>query len=183
MRPGAIIHIENILDRISRVLVSTGAIEREPVDGKWNRLYFDRPLKQIMSRDFYPGVKSEAIREELVLKELTDMQWSELASVGTLSVPELVFSRGSSTLTDRSRLILSELAERLQAWPRYYLMIRGNASNVGNVEANKDLAAKRALGALQYLESAGIPKQRMRTIPGDITGETRVTFGVGEIPY
>ena len=183
LRPGAIIHIENILDRISRVLVSTGALEREPVDGKWNRLYFDRPMKQIMSRDFYPGVKSEAIREELVLKELTDKQWGELASVGTLSVPELVFSRGSSTLTDRSQLILKELSERLQAWPRYYLMIRGNASNVGNVEANKELAAKRALVALQYLESAGIPKQRMRTIPGDITGETRVTFGVGEIPY
>ena len=183
LRPGAIIHIENILDRIARVLVSTGAIDREPVDGKWNRLYFDRPMKQIMSRNFYPGVQSEVIREELALKELTEKQWTELASVGTLNVPELVFSRGSSTLTDRSQLILKELAERLQAWPQYYLMIRGNASNLGDVEANKELAAKRALGALQYLESAGIPKQRIRTIPGDITGETRVTFGVGEIPY
>ncbi len=183
LRPGAIIHIENILDRIARVLVSTGAIDREPVDGKWNRLYFDRPMKQIMSRNFYPGVQSEVIREELALKELTEKQWTELASVGTLNVPELVFSRGSSTLTDRSQLILKELVERLQAWPQYYLMIRGNASNLGDVEANKELAAKRALGALQYLESAGIPKQRIRTIPGDITGETRVTFGVGEIPY
>ncbi len=183
LRPGAIIHVENILDRISKVLVSTGALDREPVEGKWNRLYFDRPMKQIMSRNFYPGVQSESIREELALKELTDKQWTELASVGTLNVPELVFARGSSTLNDRSQLILKELAERLQAWPQYYLMIRGNASNVGNVEANKELAAKRALGALQYLESAGIPKQRVRTIPGAITGETRVTFGVGEIPY
>jgi outer membrane protein OmpA-like peptidoglycan-associated protein len=140
-------------------------------------------MKQIMSRNFYPGVQSEIIREESMLKELTDKQWGELVSIGTLSVPELVFSRGSSNLTERSQLILKELAERLQAWPQYYLMIRGNASNVGDVEANKELAAKRALGALQYLESAGVPKQRMRTIPGDITGETRVTFGVGEIPY
>ncbi len=183
LRQGAIIHIENILDRISKVLVSTGAMNREPVDGKWNRLYFDRPMKQIMSRNFYPGVQSEAIREELALKDLPEKQWLELISVGTLSVPELVFSRGSSNLTDRSQLILKELAERLQAWPQYYLMIRGNASNLGDVEANKQLAAKRAQGALQYLESAGIPKQRMRTIPSDITGETRVTFGVGEIPY
>ena len=183
LRQGAIIHIENILDRISKVLVSTGAMNREPVDGKWNRLYFDRPMKEIMSRNFYPGVQSEAIREELALKDLTEKQWLELISVGTLSVPELVFSRGSSNLTDRSQLILKELAERLQAWPQYYLMIRGNASNLGDVEANKQLAAKRAQGALQYLESAGIPKQRMRTIQGDITGETRVTFGVGEIPY
>ena len=183
LRQGAIIHIENILDRISKVLVSTGAMNREPVDGKWNRLYFDRPMKQIMSRNFYPGVQSEAIREELALKDLTEKQWLELISVGTLSVPELVFSRGSSNLTDRSQLILKELAERLQAWPQYYLMIRGDASNLGEVQVNEALAAKRAQGALQYLESAGIPKQRMRTIPGAITGETRVTFGVGEIPY
>ncbi len=183
LRQGAIIHIENILERISKVLKATGALDREPADGKWNRLYFDRPMKQLMSKNFYPGVQSEAIREESVLKELTEKQWAELASVGTLNVPELVFSRGSSTLTDRSQLILRELAERLQAWPQYYLMIRGNASNLGDVEANKELAAKRALGALQYLESAGIPKQRMRTNPGDITGETRVTFSVGEIPY
>jgi len=183
LRQGAVIHIENILERISKVLLSTGAIDREPVDGKWNRLYFDRPLKQIMSKNFYPGVLSEAVREELVLKELTEKQWSELVSVGTLNVPELVFSRGSSSLTERSQLILTELSERLQAWPQYYLMIRGNATNLGDVSANKELAAKRALGALQYLESAGIPKQRMRTVPSDITGETRVTFAVGEIPY
>ncbi|HUP79176.1 MAG TPA: OmpA family protein, partial [Pirellula sp.] len=146
-------------------------------------LYFDRPMKEIMSRNFYPGVQSEAIREDLALKELTEKQWKELTTVGTLSVTELVFSRGSSTLTDRSQLILKELADRLQAWPQYYLMIRGNASNLGDVEANKQLAAKRALGALQYLESAGIPKQRMRTVSSEITGETRVTFEVGEIPY
>ena len=62
-------------------------------------------------------------------------------------------------------------------------MIRGNASSLGDVESNKQLASKRAQGALEYLQSAGIPKERMRTIPGQITGETRVTFGVGEIPY
>jgi outer membrane protein OmpA-like peptidoglycan-associated protein len=183
LRQGAIVHVENILERVSKVLKSTGAIDREPAEGKWNRLYFDRPLKQIMSRNFYPGVQSESIREELALKELTQEQWGKLATVGTLSVPELVFSRGSSNLTERSRVILDELAIKLQAWPQYYLMIRGNASNLGDIEANKQLAAKRAQGALEYLQSAGIPKERMRTIPGDITGETRVTFGVGEIPY
>ena len=140
-------------------------------------------MKQIMSRNFYPGVQSESIREELQLKELSQEQWSSLVTVGTLSVPELVFSRGSSTLSDRSRTILDELSVKLQAWPQYYLMIRGNASSLGDVESNKQLASKRAQGALEYLQSAGIPKERMRTIPGQITGETRVTFGVGEIPY
>ena len=183
LRPGAIVHIESILERVSKVLKSTGAIDREPSSGKWNSLYFDRPMKQIMSRNFYPGVQSETIREELALREITDEQWSSLVSVGTLSVPELVFTRGSSTLTGRSKSILDELAVKLQAWPQYYLMIKGTASNLGDVQANAQLAAKRAKGALEYLESAGIPKARMRTVPGEITGETKVTFGVGEIPY
>jgi flagellar motor protein MotB len=183
LRQGAIVHIESILERVAKVLKTTGAIDRDPVGGKWNQLFFDRPMKQLMSRNFYPGVQSESIREESVLKSLTDQQWSELVTVGTLSVPELVFTRGSASLTERSRSILDELATKLQAWPQYYLMIRGNASNVGDIEANKALAAKRAQGALEYLQSFGIPKERMKTVPGEITGETRVTFGVGEVPY
>jgi outer membrane protein OmpA-like peptidoglycan-associated protein len=183
LRQGAIVHIENVLERIAKVLKSTGAIDREPADGKWTRLYFDRPMKQLMTRNFYPGVQSESIREESVLKDLTDDQWGSLATVGTLSVPELVFARGSSNLSERSRAILDELSTKLQAWPQYYLMIKGNASNLGDIDSNKQLASKRARGALEYLQSAGIPKERMRTVPGEITGETRVTFGVGEIPY
>jgi outer membrane protein OmpA-like peptidoglycan-associated protein/ABC-type taurine transport system substrate-binding protein len=183
LRPGAIVHIENILERVLKVLKSTGAVDRDPGNGKLNQLFFDRPMKSIMSRNFYPGVQSETIREESALKALSDGQWASLVSVGTLSVPELVFPRGSSNLTERSRAILDELSVKLQAWPQYYLMIRGNASNLGDVEANRQLAAKRGQGALEYLLSAGIPKERMRTVPGDITGETRVTFAVGEIPY
>lgn len=183
LRQGAIIHVESILERISKVLKTTGAIDREPADGKWNRLYFDRPMKQISSRNFYPGVLSESIREESTLEELTPEQWSTLATVGTLSVPDLVFSRGSANLSSQNQTILQELAAKLQAWPQYYLMIRGNASKVGDVEVNKQLAAKRAEGALECLQNYGIPKPRMRIMPPEVTGETRVTFGVGEIPY
>jgi hypothetical protein len=183
LRPGAIIHVEDMLERISRVLKTTGAIDREPAEGKWNRLFFDHPMKQIMSRNFYPGLQSESIREESLLKELSDEQWAGLATVGTLSVPDLVFSRGSSNLSSQSQATLKDLAAKLQAWPQYYLMIRGNASKVGDVEANRQLAAKRAQGALECLQGFGIPKERMRTMPAEITGETRVTFGVGEIPY
>jgi hypothetical protein len=183
LRPGAILHVEQILERVSKVLAATEAIDRNPAGSKWNRLYFDRPIKQLMTRNFYPGVESESIREEAVLKALSPEQWATLVSVGTLSVPELVYARGSSTLSERSRAILDELVTKLQAWPQYYLMIRGNASHVGDVEANRQLADRRAQGALEYLLSAGIAKERMRMMPGEVTGETRVTFSVGEIPY
>ncbi len=183
LRQGAIVHVENILDRIAKVLISTGAIEREPVNGKWNQLFFDRPIKQLMNRNFYPGVQTETIREATALKDLSEQQWASLMTVGTLNVPELVFSRGSANLSERSRSILDELATKLQTWPQYYLQIRGNASNLGDVNANELLASKRAKGALDYLQSVGVPKERMRTIAGEITGETRVMFVVGEMPY
>jgi outer membrane protein OmpA-like peptidoglycan-associated protein len=136
-----------------------------------------------MSRNFYPGVQTESIREEALLKELPEQGWRELVTVGTLSVPDLVFSRGSATLSSQSQETLKDLAAKLEAWPQYYLLIHGNASKVGDVEANKQLAARRAQGALECLQNFGIPKERMRTIPGELTGETRVTFEVGQIPY
>jgi len=78
---------------------------------------------------------------------------------------------------------LDDLFQKLQAWPQYYLMIRGNASNNGDRQANLDLATNRGEAALKYLLSLGIPRERMRVVPGEITGQTRVTFVVGQQPF
>ena len=104
-------------------------------------------------------------------------------TVGTLSVPELVFVRGSSNLTEASKRTLDELVQKLQAWPQYYLIIKGNASQAGDMQDNKALAEQRGEAAMKYLLGQGIPTDRMRVVTGEITGQTRVTFMVGQTPY
>lgn len=183
LRSASVIHVEDMLGRITNVLISTGAIERDPTNGKFNRLFFDQPLASLQTRNFHPGLHSEQVREQAELVALTDEQWQTLVPVGTLSIPELVFARGSAMLTEQSRSVLDELAEKLKSWPQYYLRIQGSASNLGDPEANRALAAKRATTSVEYLLSLGMPRERMRSVEGGPSGETRVTFQVGQLPY
>jgi flagellar motor protein MotB len=182
-RAGAVVHVEDMLGRIATVLSKSGAISSIGSDEKFNRYFFDRPLENLKTRNFHPGLSSESVRVEEKLKALSDEQWDGLVTVGTLSVPELVFLRGSATLSDQSKRILDELCQKLLAWPQYYLTIRGNASKAGDMQANLQLAQQRGDAALKHLLALGIPPERMRVVTGEITGQTRVSFVVGQVPY
>lgn len=183
LRSGSLIHVEDMLSRITSVLMATKAIQTDPTDGQPTRLFFDRPLAGLMSRNFHPGLANEEVKEQTALVVLSEQQWSELVDVGTLSVPELVFARGSSTLTEQSRVILDELAEKLRSWPQYYLKIHGTASLKGDAVANQALADRRAEVAKEYLIQHGISPDRVRAIEGKPTGETRVLFQVCQLPF
>jgi len=182
-RSGALVHIEDILGRISNVLVKSGAIDLPDSSTQFTKYFYDRPVESLLNKIFHPGLADEKIREETKLKELSEDQWGKLTTVGTLSVPELVFVRGSPNLTEASKRTLDDLAQKLQAWPQYYLIIRGNASQAGDTQANLKLASQRGDAAMKYLLGLGIPAQRMRVVTEGITGQTRVTFVVGQVPY
>jgi outer membrane protein OmpA-like peptidoglycan-associated protein len=183
LRSANLAHVEDMLARITNVLVSTGAIDKDPVDGQYNRLFFDRPLANLQARDFHPELNREEVREQSTLNALSDSQWEALVPVGTLSVPELNFARGSSALTEQGRVVLDELAEKLKSWPQYYLKVRGSASRQGDPGANRLLAAKRASTVVEYLQSIGMRSERLRSVDGGDSGETRVSFQVVQMPY
>lgn len=174
-----LLHVEDILQRISRVLVETQVIAQDPTQGQFSKLFYDKALAKLKSDNFLP---SEAIRQESQLSALTETQWSQLIPVGTLKVPELVFARGTATLTPTSKQTLDELAEKLKSWPAYYLRVEGNAANSGNAEANLSLAARRADAAVEYLRGLGVPDARLLAARGKI-GQSRVVFVLSELPY
>ena len=183
LREGKLLPLENMIDRITNVLIQTDAIKADPTGGQPTRLFYDAPLAKLQTRNFHPGLNSEKLDTQSELATLTDSQWDALVPVGTLKVPELVFARGSAQLTDRSRSILDELSTLLQSWPTYYLIIRGSATNVGNLDANKKLAIARAEMAKDNLISLGIPAARMKVLGGQESNRTRVSFEVGQLPY
>jgi hypothetical protein len=51
------------------------------------------------------------------------------------------------------------------------------------MQANLQLAQQRGDAALKYLLALGVPPERMRVVTGEITGQTRVSFVVGQVPY
>jgi flagellar motor protein MotB len=175
--------IEDMIDRIKRVLIETKGLDSDPTGGDSRKIFFERSLSQLKASGFHPGIAPEAVRDDIELAILTDSQWEQLKPVGTLAVPSLVFARGTSTLTGRSESILDELVDKLKSWPEYYVMIRGNAGSRGDVEANRKLAKQRADAALQYLLTKGVAEQRIRAVEGEITGAMSVTFVFGQPPY
>ncbi len=131
--------IEDMIDRIKRVLLDTKGIPNDPTEGDSKRLFTERPLREMLDKGYHAGVSAEEIRSGAMLKELSDQQWQQLASVGTLSSPPLIFARSRSTLTEASQATLDELVQKLESWPAYYVKVIGNAGTIGDAEANKNL--------------------------------------------
>ena len=174
-------HIEDMILNITRVLQSTGAIDNDPTGGQANRLYYNKALAALRDEGFQPGMSPERVRDDrIVLPSLSDNQWAELRPVGKLQVRPLVFARGTSRLTGGSKATLNSLVEQLETFPQYYVMVRGNASRKGNIDANKKLAKQRADAAEKYLIEQGVHANRIRAIAGELSGQTNVTFVFGQ---
>lgn len=186
IRSAAVAHIEDIIDRIKKVLMDTGGLQSDPTNGETSRLFYEQVLASMRADGFHPGQGqggTEEVREQQQLSPLSERQWGELVPVGTVDVPPLIYARGTARLTESSRVKLDTLAETLESFPNFYLMIRGNASSKGNAEANQKLAKQRADAALQYLVESGVPDAKLRATGGQITDQTSVTFVLGERPY
>jgi flagellar motor protein MotB len=185
--------LDLMIGNISAVLQRTGGIAGDPTGGKPNMLYYDGIFRKLYSSDFHPAIirpatgEGESVRLRGELPALTDQQWRQLVSVGTLRVDRIVFARGTATLTHQSELALDRLAEILQSWPQYYLRVQGHARHEGDVEANRRLATERAAAARQYIVSRGIAPHRVNAVstePADTGGQAQsVSFVLGQTAY
>jgi len=178
----ALQHIEDMIINITRVLLETNAIQNDPTSNQPNLLYYDKILSDLQASDFHPG--TESIRQDSDhLPKLSEQDWEKLIPVGTLQVPAIVFPRGSDTITERSQVILDELVGKLKTWPHYYVIVRGDASLVGNIDANKQLAERRAKSVEKYLLSKGVFESRIKAVAIKPSGSTDVIFQLCYMPY
>ena len=176
--------IEDMIAQITDVLLTTGAIQSDPTGGQATKLFYDDVIRQLQSSKFHPGLSSEVVRDDrIALPQLSDDQWNSLTPVGTLDVKKLVFGRGTDRLTDSSKVTLDRLVQTLNSLPQAYVLVTGNASRKGNIEANKKLAESRAKAAEAYLVAAGVDPNRIRSVAGEPSGATSVSFVLGQPPY
>ncbi len=176
--------LEDIIANINRVLRNTGAMHKDPTGGRPTSLYFDKILRDLQGTNFHPGLSEETIRDDtIVLPSLSDTAWDKLIPLGTLSVPELVFARGTDRLNDSSAVVLDDLVQSLESFPRAYVFVRGNADSRGDLEANQALAQRRAEAARRYLIDAGISENRVKAVGGEPSDRSSVSFVLGQPPY
>lgn len=73
------------------------------------------------------------------------------------------FAAAQTKLTDESKKVLDDLAEMLKKHPNVKLLIVGHASSDGTQAFNQKLSVERAKVAADYLISAGIEQDRIKT--------------------
>lgn len=191
-------HIEDIIVNITKVLSSTGAIpSNSPIRGTENKLYYDLVLKDLQSSGFHPARKInllngvpgiadlDGVREIEELPLLSPEEWKKLIAVGNVKIESITFGRGSSEINVQSARILKDLMDRLSAFPNYYLLILGNATSVGDPEANLVLAQQRSESVNVYLQSLGLSKNRCKSqsVPPTAKTTSSVSFVVVQRPY
>jgi outer membrane protein OmpA-like peptidoglycan-associated protein len=177
------LHIEDMIENISRVLISTSGMAKDPTNGSPNLLYYKSILEQLASENFHPaGAGGENFDDSIKLRQLTAKEWRELSSVGTLKVEKLIFRRGRAALAERSRGTLDDLADTLRT-QRYYLKVSGVATRQGDLDLNKQLAADRAAAAVDYLVAKGIDSNRIEAAEPSLGDQPSVTFTLGQLPY
>lgn len=195
----AIQHLGDIVENITRVLLTTRALDRDPLEGKANTIYYDEILRGLRAEDFHPSRKSmnliegvapaglDAVQAARELPALSDAQWENLSSVGVLRVKPISFGRGGATLNPQSERELEDLAKRLASMPEYYVVVVGSTRSEGDAEANRRLQAERANVAAAALRDSGLHPNRVRTRAETASASggaaQNVSFIVGRPPY
>jgi outer membrane protein OmpA-like peptidoglycan-associated protein/ABC-type nitrate/sulfonate/bicarbonate transport system substrate-binding protein len=189
--------MEDVIGKIADVLVRTGAVDSNPVDGQEATLFYKGALDELQSRGFHPGKKVEilagvgpgtddlnAVRETPKLPALDDTGWNELESVASMRVEPIGFRRGTAEISEFSRSELDALARRFNSLPTFYMKVVGHALAEGDPEANARLAQERAQAVRDYLISAGVDENRLSASSSVKTGgEAEVAFVLGRSSY
>ena len=196
--PG-ILHLEDSITNISGVLVRTGGLASDPVEGRASELFFRGLLEKMHGADFHPGQGLGIVDNGLgtadldgaqsvgKLPVLSEAEWDQLTPVGSLQVKPIAFGRGNARLNVQSQRDLDGLARRLRSLPQYYLSVVGHARAEGDPEANLVLARERAQAASSYLVDRGVDANRVRAIAAKPSGSggavQAVSFTLAQQPY
>ncbi len=193
-------HLEDIIMNIMDVLVKTGALAQDPLEGRYNTVFYQQSLANLKDSGFHPAKSfnlipdlgpdlsnDEAVRVTAEAGSISDSQWDNLRPVGELRVKPLVFVRGSSNISLTSKRDLADLAKKLKTFPEFYVRVVGQTRAEGDADANRVLATRRAEAAYEYLVNEGIGRQRLKTEASpsqDRSGASQsVRFVVGQLPY
>ena len=76
----------------------------------------------------------------------------------------ILFPFNSTEILPAGKTNLQELANSLQKYPNSDVLIVGHTDSVGTDAYNLDLSQRRAQAAAAYLQSVGVPANRLRTV-------------------
>lgn len=199
--------LEQMTAKIIDVLVKTDAISSDPLSGNYGQIFYAGTLRTLHRDKFHPSVAGSSgldgidlgnamnatlpeARETKALSPISEEVWNQLVPVGDMKIEPIQFGRGNANIHRNSQRALDKIAQDLNSFPQWYLMVVGHTRREGDPGANQKLAKQRAEAAVQFLISKGVLKHRVRAIainrpPPNTTGgkAQSVVFVLLEKPF
>lgn len=94
------------------------------------------------------------------------IEWSqeEIKAASFIHSANVYFHFDSSVLTETAKQVLRQKADKIKAFPQFYVVIAGHGDERGSDEYNMGLGDRRAQAAYKYLLSLGVPARQLTTI-------------------
>jgi outer membrane protein OmpA-like peptidoglycan-associated protein len=107
-------------------------------------------------------LKAAADRAQAQLRKMEAIREEEGRMI--ISLSGVLFETGGNQLSGAAQTRLDTVAQALAAYPDRNIVIEGHTDATGSDAANQDLSQRRADAVRSYLESRGVPAERMRAV-------------------
>lgn len=108
-------------------------------------------------------LKAAADRAQAQLRQMEAIREEEGKMIISLS-GGVLFETAGAQLSGRAQTQLATVAQALAAYPDRNIVIEGHTDATGSDSTNQDLSQRRAEAVRGYLESQGVPSERLRAV-------------------
>lgn len=100
------------------------------------------------------------IEDSMLTPDYYDVKDHETA----INETQVYFQSASAWISRADKLLLDKLASNINSDSTYHAVIHGHTDNVGSIEYNKKLAARRAIAVKKYLIEQGVAQDHLQII-------------------
>ena len=97
-------------------------------------------------------------------RQLENLQLRETESGVVVTLGDVLFASGQTTLVEGGRSSLAEVVDLLQTEPDKKIRVEGHTDSLGDAEANLQLSEQRAQAVLEALVSMGVSSERISAL-------------------
>lgn len=149
--------------RIRYSSIPTGGISGRFYDSAFSFAIFGSAKYQITAESEGYNPRTVIVNPSEVLNNTLRRDITLTPKGETITLSNLIFSRGKATIDPKSFPELDEVAQMMKENPRIEIQLEGHTDNVGSPGANLKLSEERVEAVKKYLVAQGVSKHRIKT--------------------
>ena len=125
-----------------------------------------RLAKSRASEAEYARLEADLASQQItsLTRQLENLQLRETESGVVVTLGDVLFASGQTTLVEGGRSSLAEVVDLLQTEPDKKIRVEGHTDSLGDAETNLQLSGQRAQAVLEALVSMGVASERISAL-------------------